>query len=79
MTYKVGDGLLSHIDGKATYQEMIAEVLLALPLYVILFVIWWQFCYIIKMMADAKSISNKDEFFVDNFGTLKEVVEHYRK
>ena len=44
---------------------MIIELLLLLTLYVILFVIWWSFRHVIKMMADIENILNDDEFFAD--------------
>ena len=42
---------------------MITELLLILPLYMILFFIWWQFRHLIKIMADVGDILNDNEFF----------------
>ena len=41
---------------------MITEVLLTLPLYLILFLIWWRFRHATKAMADVEKILNNDEF-----------------
>ena len=53
---------------------MITEVLLVLPLYLILFFIWWQFRHLIKIMADVEDILNDDEIFGDAVDTPKEVL-----
>ena len=53
---------------------MITEVLLVLPLYLILFFIWWQFRHLIKIMADVGDILNDDEIFGDAVDTPKEVL-----
>ena len=53
---------------------MITEVLLVLPLYLILFFIWWQFRHLIKIMADAGELLNDDEIFGDAVDTPKEVL-----
>ena len=56
-------------------KKVITEVLfleLRFPLYVILFVIWWQFRHVIKMSSDSENILNKNEFFADTAGTSKE-------
>ena len=58
---------------------MVTEVLLQLPLYVILFVMWWRFRHVIKIMIEVKSILNDDEFFGDTVDTPKEGVEQHRK
>ena len=50
-------------------------MLLILPLYVIWFVILWQFGHEIKTMADVGSILNHDKFFGDTVDTRKEGVE----
>ena len=53
---------------------------LILPLYIILFAIWWQFQHVIsKIMADVENILCNDEFFADTVDTPKESVEQYRK
>ena len=44
---------------------MFTEVLLILPLYLILFFIWYQFQHLIKIMGDAENISNDNELFGD--------------
>ena len=53
---------------------MITEVLLILPLYLILFLMWWRFRHLIKIMADVD-----DDFFGDIADTLKEGIEQHRK
>ena len=58
---------------------MITEVLLILHLYAILFVIWWQFRHLIKMMADVENILNDEELFGNAVDTPKEGVEQHRK
>ena len=58
---------------------MITEVLLILPLYLILLFIWWQFRYVMKIMADVGDILNNDDFFGDVFDTPKEGIEQHKK
>ena len=58
---------------------MITEVLLILPLYLILFFIWWQFQHLIKIMADVGDILNDDNFFGDVVDTPKEDIEQHKK
>ena len=58
---------------------MITEVLLVLPLYLILFFIWWRFQPLIKAIADAGNILNDDEFFGDIVDTAKEGTEQHKK
>ena len=58
---------------------MITEVLLILPLYLILFHIWWRFRHVIKAMADVENVFNDDEFFGDTVDTPKEAIEQHRK
>ena len=58
---------------------MITEVLLVLPLYLILFFIWWRFRYVIKAMADVGNILNDDDFFGDIVDTPKEDIEQHKK
>ena len=53
---------------------MITEVLLVLPLYLILFFIWWQFRHLIKIMADVGELLNDDEVFGDAVDAPKEVL-----
>ena len=61
--------LLSQLPIKKT----ITEVLLILPLYLILFFIWWQFRHLIKAMADVGNILNDDDFFGDIVDTPRKV------
>ena len=58
---------------------MIIELLLVLPLYLILFFIWWQFRLLIKIMADVGDILNDDEFFGDIVDTPKKSIEKHKK
>ena len=58
---------------------MITEVLLILPLYLILLFIWWQFRYVMKIMADVGDILNDDDFFGDVVATPKEGIEQHKK
>ena len=60
-------------------KKMITEVLLILPLYIILFFIWYQFRHLIKIMADVGDILNDNEFFGDVVGTPKEGIEQHKK
>ena len=53
-------------------KKMITELSLVLPLYLILFFIWWRFRPVIKAMTDVESILNDDEFFADTVDTPKE-------
>ena len=57
---------------------MITEVLLVLPLYLILFFIWWQFQCLIKIMVSIGDILNDDEFFGDVVDTPKEGTEQHQ-
>ena len=56
---------------------MITEVLLILPLYLILFLTWWQFRHTIKIMIDVENILNDDDFFGDTVDTPKEGIEQH--
>ena len=58
---------------------MITEVLLILPLYLTLFLIWWRFRHLIKAMTDIENMLNNDELFADTVDTPKEGVEQYKK
>ena len=58
---------------------MITEVILILPLYLILFFIWWRPRHLIKIMADAGDILKDDEFFRDIVDTPKENTEQHKK
>ena len=55
------------------------EVLLILPLYLILFFIWWRFRHLIKIMADVGDILNDNELFGDVVDTPKESIEQHKK
>ena len=57
---------------------MITEVLLILPLYLILFFIWWRFRHLIKAMTDVEDIFDND-FFGDIVDTPKEGIEQHKK
>ena len=54
-------------------------MLLILPLYLILFFIWWRFRLLIKIIADAEDILNDDDFFGDAVDTPKEGIEQHKK
>ena len=56
---------------------MITKVLLVLPLYLILFFIWWRFRHLIKAMANVENIFN-DDFFGDIVDTPKEGTEQHK-
>ena len=60
-------------------KKMITEVFLVLPLYLILFFIWWRFRHLIKAMADVGNILNDDAFFGDIVDTPKEGIEQHEK
>ena len=51
---------------------MIREVLLVLPVYLVLFLIWYRFRYLIKIMADVEDILNE---VID---TSKEGIEEHK-
>ena len=44
-------------------KKIITEVLLVLPLYLILFFIWWRFRPVIKAMASVENILNDYDSF----------------
>ena len=58
---------------------MITEVLLTLPLYLALFLIWWRFRHLIKAMTDVENILNDDDFFGDTVDTPNEGIGQHRK
>ena len=58
---------------------MITEVLLVLPLYLILFSIWWRFQPVINAMASVENILNDGNFFGDIVDTPKESIEQRKK
>ena len=53
-------------------------MLLILLLYLILLFIWWQFRYVIKIMADVGDILNYDGFFGDIVDTPKEGIGQHK-
>ena len=57
---------------KVPIKKMVTEVLLILPLYPTLFLIWWRFRHLIKTMADVGKILNDEDFFGDIVDTPKE-------
>ena len=60
-------------------KKMITEMLLILPLYLILFFIWWRFRDLIRVMPDVGDILNDVEFFGDAVDTPKEGTEKQKK
>ena len=58
---------------------MITEVLVILPLYLILFFLWYRFRYVIKAIIDVGHKLNDDEFFGDAVDTPREGVEQHKK
>lgn len=61
---------------------MITKVLyflMALLLYVILFVIWCKFSYVIKMTSVVENILNDNEFFENAVDMPKQRFEQQRK
>ena len=57
---------------------MITEGLLVLPLYLILFLVWWRFQLLIKAMTDVGNIFH-DDFLGDIVDTPKEGTEQHTK
>ena len=53
---------------------MIIEALIILPLYLILFFIWWRFRNLIKAMTDVENILNDDDFLRDTADTQKKAL-----
>ena len=58
---------------------MITEVLLVLPLYLMLFFIWWQFWPLIKAIVDVGDILNNDDFLGGTADTPKKGIEQHKK
>ena len=56
------------------FKNMIIEALIILPLYLILFFIWWQFRHLIKAMTDVENILNDDDFLRDTADTQKKAL-----
>ena len=54
-------------------------MLLILPLYLILFFIWWRFRHLINTMADVGDLLNDDDFLGDVVDTSKEGIEQHKK
>ena len=54
-------------------------MLLVLPLYLILFFIWWRFRPVIKAIGDVGNILIDDDFFGDIVDTPKEGTEQHKK
>ena len=54
-------------------------MLLILPLYLILFFVWWRFQHLIKIMTDIEDILNDDDFFGDIVDSPKEGIEQHKK
>ena len=52
--------------------------LLILPLYLILFFIWYRFQHLIKIMGDVGDILNHDELFGDIVDTPKKGIEKHK-
>ena len=53
---------------------MIREVLLVLPLYLILFFVWWRFRRLIKTITAVEDILNNDDFLGGIVDTPKECI-----
>ena len=64
---------------KVPIKKMITKVLRLLPLYLILFVVWWRFRHVTKAMDDVENILNDDDFCGDTVDTPKEGIEQHRK
>ena len=58
---------------------MITEVLLVVPLYLILFFIWWRLRRLIKVMTNVENILNDDKFLGDIVDTPREGIEQHKK
>ena len=54
-------------------------MLLVLPLYLILFFIWWRFQRLVKIMASVGDILNDNDFLGDIVNTPKEGIEQHKK
>ena len=57
---------------------MITEVLLVLPLYLILFFIWWRFQPLIKAMSGVGDVLNDDQFLGEFVDTPNESTEQHK-
>lgn len=53
--------------------------MIVLPRYVALFLIWWKFRHVIKMIADIENILNNDDISVVTINIQKKGVEQHRK
>ena len=58
---------------------MITDVLLILPLYLMLFFIWWRFRHLIKIMAGVEDIFDDNEFFGGAADTPNEGIDQHKK
>ena len=54
-------------------------MLLVLPLYLILFFIWWRFQRLVKIVASVGDILNDNDFLGDIVNTPKEGIEQHKK
>lgn len=61
-------------QAKYHFKNMIIEALIILPLYLILFFIWWRFRHLIKAMTDVENILNDDDFLRDTADTQKKAL-----
>ena len=59
-------------------KKMTTEVLLVLPLYLILFFIWWRFQPLIKTMSGVGDVLKDDQFFGEFVDTPKESTEQHK-
>lgn len=53
--------------------------MIVLPRYVALFLVWWKFRHVIKMIADIENILNNDDISVVTINIQKKGVEQHRK
>ena len=54
-------------------------MLLVLPLYLILFFIWWRFQRLVKIVARVGDILNDNDFLGDIVNTPKEGIKQHKK
>ena len=60
-------------------KKMMTKVSLLLPLYLVLFFIWWRFRHLLKIMADVGDILDDNDFFGYIVDTPKEGIEQHKK
>ena len=65
--------------GLTSDKKIITKVLLVLPLYLILFFIWWRFRHVSKAIASVENILNNDDFFGDIVDTPKDGIGQHKK